>query len=100
MYILFSTLIILFSLTLNNYFGVDSTVIILVAFLAYFFLYKLNNKYLECNINNNKKFLLNVLLVIINLFGYTLYANFNLVRTLSYFIVILIISIIIYYLAV
>lgn len=100
MYILSSTLIILCSLTLKDCFGVDSTVMLLVAFLAYFLLYKLNNKYLKNNIDNKKKFLLNVILITVNLFGYALYTNFNLVRTLSYFIVILIISTIIYFLAV
>lgn len=100
MYILSSTLIILSSLMLKDYFGIDFTVVILVAFLAYLLLYKLNNKYLKCNINNRKKYLLNILLVVINLFGYAVYTNFNLVRTLSYFIFILIISIITYYLTI
>lgn len=93
-------LIILCGLTLTNYFGIDFTIVILLSFFAYFMLYKLNNRYRRSNINNKTKIFLNVFLFVINLFGYTVYANLNLVKTLAYFIVILIISIIIYYFSV
>lgn len=99
MYILSSTLIILFCLTLKNYLLIDSSLIILIAFISYFILYKIYNNYIKRNVDRKFKRSIIIALTAANLLGYMLFANLNLIRSVSYFIIVLTISTIVFYLS-